>query len=700
MRRLVIALLLGVAAGAHGATFNVTTLADSGPGSLRDAVAQANTAPGADTITFGVSGTITLTSGHITIQGPLSIQGPGPGSLTIDGNAASRIFVIYAGAGACPSPSAPSDFTVAVSGVTLRNARNASDTSGGAIQAFHSLALDSVVIRDNRAKVGAGLAFHAQYPNQSLTIANSQIVDNTAAQLAVPTTGFVGGGGVAVADHCVSPRPSPVPVAITGTLLSGNRVEANNLSGRGGGLLVQAHADVQVNDSRIVGNVVAVPTAPDPGSSHRAGALAAQNARSLRFERTEVAQNTAVTNSAFTLFTTDPGLQGAGAATAVTFVNSTITGNAGTSGSVSGNVLGNVAVELFNSTWAHNVPSSGTGNPGLFFSAQGGLASPTLRLESSILYNPAGGGVDISIDTVSIPGLDVTANRSLIGRIVPFVGQVDFLGAGTDNLLGLDPVLGPLAFNGGLTRTLLPLSASPVIDAGSNPLSLATDQRAGAFGRVAGPAPDIGAVEYPSSCFGFLDVAAGDTFCPSAAWLRNRNVTLGCTAGLYCPVDNVIRLAMAAFMNRLGTALSGTVVGTQQQVGALDPDDPEAFACLLGLNGEIPAAKYPRRAHVDALFAGIAAADAGLRVEAIAAFDWGGVATLPVLGSAQATFRGGQWVQVRTLGHVDVPAGQPLAVGLRAVRGGLPGTATLTDASCNVRVRLESRDGASAPFDH
>ena len=56
-------------------------------------------------------------------------------------------------------------------------------------------------------------------------------------------------------------------------------------------------------------------------------------------------------------------------------------------------------------------------------------------------------------------------------------------------------------------------------------------------------------------CFGaspFTDVAAGETYCTSTEWLKNRNITLGCTATTYCPNDYVTRAQMALFMNRLG----------------------------------------------------------------------------------------------------------------------------------------------------
>ncbi len=63
------------------------------------------------------------------------------------------------------------------------------------------------------------------------------------------------------------------------------------------------------------------------------------------------------------------------------------------------------------------------------------------------------------------------------------------------------------------------------------------------------------------NCAGFTDVVddgvAPGAFCPNVQWVKNRSITLGCTsATLYCPTNNVTRLQMAAFMNRLGTALT------------------------------------------------------------------------------------------------------------------------------------------------
>lgn len=79
------------------ATFTVTNLLDTGAGSLRQAISDANAAAGADTITFtgaGATGTITLTSGEITVSDAVTITGPGAAALTVSGNSASRVLNI------------------------------------------------------------------------------------------------------------------------------------------------------------------------------------------------------------------------------------------------------------------------------------------------------------------------------------------------------------------------------------------------------------------------------------------------------------------------------------------------------------------------------------------------------------------------------------------------------------------------------
>lgn len=71
----------------------VTNGDDAGPGSLRDAVAQANANAGADVITFNGNFTVNLTSGEILVTDDVTITGNGTGNTIIDGSSNSgRIF--------------------------------------------------------------------------------------------------------------------------------------------------------------------------------------------------------------------------------------------------------------------------------------------------------------------------------------------------------------------------------------------------------------------------------------------------------------------------------------------------------------------------------------------------------------------------------------------------------------------------------
>src|ERR1700754_4031156 len=75
---------------ASAAEFQVTTEADSGAGSLRQAIVDANVSPGPDTIPFppGVA-SIHLVSPPPNRSG-VDIQGPGMGSLTIGRGTTTR----------------------------------------------------------------------------------------------------------------------------------------------------------------------------------------------------------------------------------------------------------------------------------------------------------------------------------------------------------------------------------------------------------------------------------------------------------------------------------------------------------------------------------------------------------------------------------------------------------------------------------
>src|SRR5262249_27842690 len=80
----------GLSPALNANAIRVTNTNDSGPGSLRQALA---VAINGDTIdATGVSGTILLTSGALEIAHNVRINGPGAGNLAVKGNATFTVF--------------------------------------------------------------------------------------------------------------------------------------------------------------------------------------------------------------------------------------------------------------------------------------------------------------------------------------------------------------------------------------------------------------------------------------------------------------------------------------------------------------------------------------------------------------------------------------------------------------------------------
>ncbi len=97
------------------------------------------------------------------------------------------------------------------------------------------------------------------------------------------------------------------------------------------------------------------------------------------------------------------------------------------------------------------------------------------------------------LDVYNWPGSTVTAGGANIAQTLVSAGTL----IGSDSLMVADPLLGPLANNGGSTLTMLPQTGSPAVDAGVTAVAagLTYDQRGSAYPRVVGDAVDIGAVE-------------------------------------------------------------------------------------------------------------------------------------------------------------------------------------------------------------
>src|SRR5262245_19306996 len=147
-------------------TFHVTTVADGGAGSLRDAITQANAHAGADAIVFdeGLTGTITLTGGELDVTDDLKINGPSADRLTVSGNHTSRVFKVEPGE------------TVSISGLTVAGG-NAGTLNGGGIDNFGVLTVSNVVFFGNAATNGGGLANHN---GATVTVRDSTFTSNSA----------------------------------------------------------------------------------------------------------------------------------------------------------------------------------------------------------------------------------------------------------------------------------------------------------------------------------------------------------------------------------------------------------------------------------------------------------------------------------------------------------------------------------------
>ena len=164
--------------------------------------------------------------------------------------------------------------------------------------------------------------------------------------------------------------------------------------------------------------------------------------------------------------------------------NSTVSGNS--AGGGFGGIYTDLPLTMSNSTLAFNTAVQMGGGLTVIGGSDGSGGS--LDLQNSIIANnvvAAGNPSDIE----GVLGSDGITGA---GNLVGVGGTLLQLPFGT---VVSDPMLYPLADNGGPTRTHALMAGSPAIDAGINTGSLANDQRGAAYPRVAGARPDIGAFE-------------------------------------------------------------------------------------------------------------------------------------------------------------------------------------------------------------
>lgn len=544
LRRRPLALCLAVilaapATPALAATITVSNCADAGAGSLRDAAASAISG---DTIDFSATldcSTISLTSGAVTIgQGGdgqpivnLTIDGPGRDALTLDGGYADRVLVHDAGpAGA-----------LTISGIRLQH--GVIDGDGGCIVSAGSINLSDVEVSECMAGIGGSGGAHGGGISVAgdATLLTSFVGDNKVDG----TDGYAYGGGLYAGGTAT----------LTSTTISGNFATSDSGGSFGGGIAVGKRAGnlqgtLAASSSAIQNN---------SATSHcgfcgvrGGGAFVYGNST---FEASTISGNAAFSDAHYgaggglyfnavsgaspvgaTLIDTDLGSNSAdedggaiGASGDLSITRGTISGNSAQNGGaivllggnmdLAGSLLtGNIAMDRGGGIFVHGYgdaaaenstvsENTALGNGGAIANMYGTvhLSSSTLTantangtgggiwfynpyytlaLESTIVAGNAAGG---NPDDVFAPGGTVEGSHDLIVAALSLDVPPDTLGG--------DPMLLPLADNGGRTMTHALADGSPAIDAGDNPLGLATDQRGDGFVRVFGGAADIGAFE-------------------------------------------------------------------------------------------------------------------------------------------------------------------------------------------------------------
>lgn len=213
---------------------------DNGSNSLRDAVTQANTLVGPNTITFNGNFVVTLTSGEIEITEDLVITGNGTTGTIIDGASNnSKLFSITGGT---------------TSTITMMTLRNAAETGNGGAIALSNAGLVTIsdcVFTDNTAG-GSGGGGAIASADSDLTITNSSFTGNTA-------TGAGGSGGA-------------VYQATSGTLtIGGSQFSANTAIRAGGAVEVDSDGDIVFNNLVFDANS-AGPSPGNGGAFHITGA--------------------------------------------------------------------------------------------------------------------------------------------------------------------------------------------------------------------------------------------------------------------------------------------------------------------------------------------------------------------------------------------------------------------------------------------
>jgi hypothetical protein len=456
------ALLLVAAGGnvavSHAADVAVTNQNDSGPGSLRQAIANAD--PGQ--IVIVPAGTYMLTTGELTVAKSLSILGAEASSTIIDAQTASRVF---------HTEGAGNDITI--SGVTIRNGK-AVPTPGG------TLVEGGGVLNDNA----------------TLTLSHDVISGN---QAFADTFGRDGNGGAAEGGGVFSSGT----LNVSDTDIHGNSATAVGAFGHNGGLAagggIEALGGATVRGSTFADNLADARGGQGPVNPNQSGGNAQGGGLLLSpigtgLPSTTVSSTTVKRNVADG--SAGPGASGGFAKgggalmedgiAPILETNVTFTGNVAQS--LAGQTTGGgifftgdgVGQSLTNVTIAGNSATAGISNLGgnIFVSLD-----DTVSSENTLI---TGGAADPGSENCAANGILASRGHNIDSR-----DQCGFNATG--DLVNTSPLLAPLADNGGSVQTIALQPASPGIDAGAAAECPSTDAR-GVL-RPAGGGCDIGAFE-------------------------------------------------------------------------------------------------------------------------------------------------------------------------------------------------------------
>lgn len=427
------------AGAAQAATRTVTNCNNSGSGSLRAAAALAASG---DTIDLShLSCTrITLASEILLPQSSIRLLGRNRLALTLFGNHAHRVLH-HTGGG-----------TLSVERLSLSYGnRTATPARGGCIRST-----GNVTLRQSRAHhcVAQGVAGTqpwafggAIHADGNVLLDRSSVFENRAEAIPVAEGGASLGGGVFSGGR---------------TTLLHSQVYNNTVGLDGGGVLAG-------NGFRMVYSILQGNTAGRQGG----GANVTGNAE---ITKSTVSGNHSDEGAGGILFSAGPG------DTVAVIADSTVSGNSARD-RVSALAFVSAAGELYNTTVTANHEQN-------MDECWGAVFSFGLRLEGTVISGnvcdaPFGGPRDLG--DLPTQSSVATGSHNLIGS--------SSLSLPADTLRSDAPGLGPLAWNGGPTRTHAVLAGSLLIDHGNNVLNRVYDQRGAPFPRVRGAAADIGAFE-------------------------------------------------------------------------------------------------------------------------------------------------------------------------------------------------------------